>query len=46
MLLVWGRLDDITPLAQGEDLARRFVGSKLAILDGVSHILSSKTPAS
>ena len=44
VLLVWGRLDDITPLAQGEDLARRFVGSKLAILEGVSHIPQLEDP--
>jgi len=38
-------LDDITPLAQGQDLARRFVGSKLVILEGVSHIPHLEDPA-
>ena len=45
VLLVWGKLDDITPLAQGEDLARRFVGSKLVVLEGVSHIPQLEDPA-
>ncbi len=45
VLLVWGRLDDITPLAQGEDLARRFTGSKLVVLEGVSHIPHLEDPA-
>ena len=45
VLLVWGKLDDITPLAQGQDLARRFVGSKLVILEGVSHIPHLEDPA-
>jgi pimeloyl-ACP methyl ester carboxylesterase len=45
VLLVWGKLDDITPLAQGEDLARRFVGSKLLVLEGVSHIPQLEDPA-
>ena len=45
VLLVWGKLDDITPLVQGEDLSRRFVGSKLVVLEGVSHIPQLEDPA-
>ena len=36
MLLIWGKIDDVTPLVQGEDLAKRFSGSKLVVLDGVN----------
>lgn len=42
--LVWGRLDEVTPLAQGEDLARRFIGSQLVIMEGVNHIPQLEDP--
>jgi len=45
VLLVWGRLDEVTPLAQGEDLHRRFVGSQMVILEGVNHIPQLEDPA-
>ena len=44
VLLVWGRLDEVTPLAQGEDLARRFIGSQLVIMEGVNHIPQLEDP--
>lgn len=38
VFLVWGRLDDITPLSEGERLQKLIPGSKLEIMDGVGHV--------
>lgn len=37
-LLVWGREDTITPLAQGEHVASLVPGARLVVLDRVGHI--------
>jgi pimeloyl-ACP methyl ester carboxylesterase len=37
-LVVWGELDTITPLAQGEALAKLVPGARLEVLAGVGHI--------
>lgn len=37
-LLVWGREDQVTPLAQGEHLQRSFADAELVVLDDVNHI--------
>ena len=44
VLIIWGKIDNVTPLAQGEDLAKRFAGSKLVVLDGVNHIAHLENP--
>lgn len=44
VLLIWGKIDDVTPLAQGEDLAKRFSGSSLIVLEGVNHIPHLENP--
>jgi pimeloyl-ACP methyl ester carboxylesterase len=44
VLLIWGKIDDVTPLVQGEDLAKRFQSSKLVVLDGVNHIPHLENP--
>ena len=44
VLIIWGKIDDVTPLAQGEDLAKRFAASKLVVLDGVNHIPHLENP--
>jgi pimeloyl-ACP methyl ester carboxylesterase len=36
--LVWGRLDTITPLAQGERLQQLLPRARLTVLEGVGHI--------
>jgi pimeloyl-ACP methyl ester carboxylesterase len=36
--LIWGRQDDVTPLAQGERLQRLLPGATLDIINGVGHI--------
>jgi pimeloyl-ACP methyl ester carboxylesterase len=44
VLLVWGSADTITPLAQGQWLAQRIPGSRLAVLDGLGHIPQIESP--
>jgi pimeloyl-ACP methyl ester carboxylesterase len=44
VLIVWGKVDTVTPLPQGEDLARRFKGSRLVVMDGVNHIPHLEAP--
>jgi pimeloyl-ACP methyl ester carboxylesterase len=38
VMVVWGREDTVTPLAQGEHVASLFPHAELVVLDGVSHI--------
>lgn len=44
VLILWGKVDTVTPLAQGEDLARRFKGSRLVVMEGVNHIPHLEAP--
>jgi pimeloyl-ACP methyl ester carboxylesterase len=44
VLIVWGKVDTVTPLTQGEDLARRFNGSRLVVMEGVNHIPHLEAP--
>jgi pimeloyl-ACP methyl ester carboxylesterase len=44
VLIIWGREDQITPLAQGEQIADAFPNSRLEILDGVNHIPQIERP--
>jgi pimeloyl-ACP methyl ester carboxylesterase len=37
-LLVWGRLDPMTPLAQGEEMARLIPGAQLMVFDDAAHM--------
>lgn len=37
-LVLWGDRDTVTPLPQGENLAKRIPGSKLVVLKGIGHI--------
>ncbi len=37
-LVLWGDRDTVTPLAQGEGIAKRIPGSKLVVLPGIGHI--------
>lgn len=38
VLLIWGRVDDVTPLWQGEELQKLIPGSHLEVIDGTGHI--------
>ena len=44
-LVLWGRMDTVTPLAQGSRLAGLLSGSKLVVLDGVGHIPQIEDPS-
>lgn len=44
VLLVWGRQDDVTPLAQGEHLASLLPHAELVVLDGVDHVPHVEAP--
>jgi pimeloyl-ACP methyl ester carboxylesterase len=37
-LIVWGREDGLTPLANGERFNRDIVGSKLVVIDQCGHV--------
>jgi len=43
-LLIWGKEDSVTPLAQGEEIARLLPNSQLSVLDGVNHIPQIEAP--
>jgi pimeloyl-ACP methyl ester carboxylesterase len=43
-LVVWGREDTLTPLAQGERLVSLIPGARLVVLDGVGHIPQIEDP--
>jgi pimeloyl-ACP methyl ester carboxylesterase len=45
VLVIWGRQDTVTPLAQGEALAALFPTAELEVLDGVNHIPHVEKPA-
>ncbi|HTV68995.1 MAG TPA: alpha/beta hydrolase [Rhizobiaceae bacterium] len=45
VLVVWGREDSITPLAQGEAIAASLANAKLEVLEGVNHIPHVEKPA-
>lgn len=38
VLLIWGRLDPLTPLAQGEYLAAHIAGSRLVVFEDAAHV--------
>jgi pimeloyl-ACP methyl ester carboxylesterase len=44
-LVIWGREDTVTPLAQGEDIALTLPNAELVVLDGVNHIPHIEKPA-
>lgn len=44
-LVVWGRNDQLIPLAMGEELARRLPGSQLAVIDDCGHLPPAEKPA-
>lgn len=45
VLVIWGREDTVTPLAQGEAIAASLPNAKLEVLDGVNHIPHVEKPA-
>jgi pimeloyl-ACP methyl ester carboxylesterase len=42
--IIWGDQDDITPLAQGEDLKSLIAGATLTVLPGLGHIPQIEDP--
>lgn len=45
VLVIWGREDTVTPLAQGEQIAAAFPKGRLEVLDAVNHIPQVEKPA-
>jgi pimeloyl-ACP methyl ester carboxylesterase len=45
-LVIWGREDTVTPLAQGEEIAALLPRASLVVLDGVNHIPHLEQPDS
>jgi len=45
VLVIWGREDNVTPLAQGEEIAAAFPNGRLEVLDGVNHIPQVEKPS-
>lgn len=45
VLVIWGRDDTVTPLAQGEEIAAAFPKGRLQVLDRVNHIPHVERPA-
>ena len=43
-LVIWGREDTVTPLAQGKDIAGLLPDARLVVLDGVNHIPHLERP--
>ncbi|MEX0956577.1 MAG: alpha/beta hydrolase [Rhizobiaceae bacterium] len=43
-LIIWGRQDTVTPLAQGEEIAALLPDARLVVLDGVNHIPHIERP--
>jgi pimeloyl-ACP methyl ester carboxylesterase len=43
-LVIWGREDTVTPMAQGEDIAGLLPDARLVVLDGVNHIPHIERP--
>lgn len=44
VLVIWGREDTVTPLAQGQEIAAAFPRGRLEVLDGVNHIPHVEAP--
>lgn len=44
VLVIWGREDSTTPLAQGKEIAALFPHAQLAVLEGVDHIPQVERP--
>ncbi len=44
-LIIWGRNDAVTPLADGEYMNKHIVNSKLVIISNMSHKLPYENPA-
>ena len=44
LFLIWGNRDSITPLDQGQRLAKLVPGAELAVLRGVGHIPQIEDP--
>lgn len=44
VLVIWGREDTVTPLPQGEAIAKAFPKARLVVLDGVNHIPHVEKP--
>jgi len=44
VVLIWGGRDTITPLAQGQRLARLVAGAQLVVMDAVGHIPQLEDP--
>jgi pimeloyl-ACP methyl ester carboxylesterase len=42
--ILWGDKDDITPLAQGDDLKSLIAGATLTVLPGLGHIPQIEDP--
>lgn len=45
VLVIWGRQDAVTPLPQGEQIAKAFPNARLEVLDNVNHIPHVEKPA-
>jgi pimeloyl-ACP methyl ester carboxylesterase len=43
-LLIWGELDERSPLAVADDLSSRIAGSRLVVLEGVGHLSHVEAP--
>ncbi len=43
-LLIWGKEDSVTPLAQGEEIASLLPKAQFSVLDGVNHIPQIEAP--
>ena len=43
-LVIWGKEDSVTPLAQGEKIAGLLPNAQLSVLDGVNHIPQIEAP--
>lgn len=44
VLVIWGKQDTVTPLAQGEEIASLLPSATLQVLDGVNHIPHVEKP--
>lgn len=44
-LLIWGRLDPLTPVAQGEFMAQHIAGARLIVYDDAAHMPMVDAPA-
>ena len=44
LVFVWGRKDTVTPISQGEELARLVDEGHLLVMDGVGHVPQIDAP--